>query len=457
MSTDNTTLQYNKLYIFLVIVTVVYLFWQISLCGAILSAETLEDSQRLTDLARLTVGMGTALFVFRTNYTRLKIPIALIIASLLGFGAMTAEDEIVDMFAEHTSGQERNEAKSVQLFNEAHIKGLVTFDNMPTSITDDVIKVKVFSKVLGFSVWKNQDLIKEIFGKRGHVLHAIYGQKLYDKVDMEYDTYVKKFKEHSAKLMEAKQELHSLNFAALAKDLNGQLVAYSACLDASCRQRIVERVQKYIQRNMPDLPFSVRLQDFCKISSGDTVYAMGRPVQGKQERICGVSEQELFSYATQQFDAKLDKAFHDVSVPKDILPKITSGTMLTLEAWRSIWKGHIEEKIAQQEEETFGKPERYGNGGSHAEEGKEYAVSVFLPPIALGFSITVCFLHIASLCSALFKRALPCYLGALSIYVLPAFFAIPIPLQGFAGMYAQWLVFWQSFLFPLGIFRNFIL
>ncbi len=446
----------DKLYAILIICTIIYLFWQISLCGAILAAQTMEASQRLSELAKLTVGFGTALFTFRSIYKKFRLSIAFIIAFVLGFGAMKTEDFLVNHYAEQTNAQERTEAKAIQLFNEAQVHGVISLDNLPQEIVSEPIKLKAFSKVLGFSIWNNTTLASEIFNKKSTILYALYGQELFNKVDKEYDEYINKYLSNIANITNVKQDLARLNFAELSHSLNAELVRYAACASQKCRDKLNTRVQKYVDRNFPHIPLTFNLQDFCKKTSS-TVYVLGKPVAGEAQEVCATSESDLFTYAQEQLSNKIQTKIDDSSIPEHIKSKLLSETMLSLEEWRGVWKEHIDNIMLEREQDEFGNPAQYGDGGSHAEEGKDYAVAIFLPPIALGFSITVSFLHIASLLATATKCVVPSFIAVFSIYLLPALFATSAPLDGFAGIYATWLIFWQGFLFPLGIFKQFIL
>ena len=441
----------------LTVLTVFYLIWQISLSGAILSAKTVEESRRLSDLARLTVGIGTALFIFRVGCQRLRMPLLIPLACLFGFGAMKAEDAIVNHLADRTSAQERIEAKTVLLFNTALNKNLVTLPDMARDIASDPVKVKAFSKVLGLAIWNDAALIAQISEKTSAVLNALYGQEMLDEIDAGYDRYVEGYQRNAEKLRSLQDALTHINFAAAARDLNGQLALYANCGNDACRGEIADRITAHVGKMLPNFPLVIEPEAFCKAVSQSTRYVMGRAVGGTSERVCAASEQTLYDYVMQRVEHEKSAALQGVDVPDSIKPKLLSESMLNLAEWRELWKDRIAVELEKKKALEFGNPEQYGHGGKLAEQGKDYAISVFLPPVALGFSVTVCFLHLASLSATLLRRPKISASAACVVYFSPYFFASGVPLSGVAGLYAKWLVFWQSFLFPFGILKNLIL
>lgn len=58
-----------------------------SISGAILTAQSVESSHRLSELARSTAGFGTALIVFRAVYRRFGRKLVLPVALVAGLGA----------------------------------------------------------------------------------------------------------------------------------------------------------------------------------------------------------------------------------------------------------------------------------------------------------------------------------------------------------------------------------
>ncbi len=447
----------DKILRYLLVITFFYILWQISLCGAILSADNMEDSQRLSELAQWTVGIGMALLIFRSFYKKLRYSIIVPLALLGGFLAMETEDAIVRLFSENASAQERLEAKKVQLFNQALSQGIVSLTALPKSISENPIKVKAFSKVLGFSIWTSPALVQEINAQTKTVLTAVYGQEMYDKIDAEYNTYVRKYNEHSRTFLQTQQNLLSLNFMDIASKLNPQLKSYAACTTEACRAKISRRVQNYFSKHYSQANFSFALEDFCTQENQGGRYVAGKLVSSSSIKVCGTSEQALYDYVQKRLEQTKQDVFSGTDIPQSIKEQLQTGTMFSLEQWRNLWKTHAHERIAAIEKDDFSNAADYADDGKWAQEGKDYAISIFLPPVALGFSITVCFLHLLSLCVALFQRVKIFSILAINIYAAPAFFATGVPLSGFSGIYASWLIFWQSTFFPFGILRHIIL
>lgn len=441
----------------LTVCTLLYLIWQMSLSAAILSAESIETSQRLSDLARLTVGFGTALFVFRVAYARLGYFVAILLALIFGFVAMKTEDAIVNSLADNTSAQARLEAKTIQLFNTALAQGKVTLPDLPGEIATNTVKIKAFAKVLGFAIWNNPVLIREVSAKTSSVLNALYGQEMYHDIDAGYDRYAASFAQAADKVTAMQDALSRINFAAYAHDLNGQLVEYSICNTDACRRKIAERVQQYMTKILPDSQLEIDLNAFCKDMAKPVRYIMGKPILGPTKRICSTSENNLYMYVLRQIEAAIESVFIDLELPEKVKTKILKGSLLSLEEWRNVWEDYVVEEIEKRKIAEFSNPEQYSDTGEFAQKGKAFAVAVFLPPIALGFSVTVCFLHLTSLCATLTRRPRLCCFVASIVYFLPVFFAAPVPIGGLAGVYARWLVFWEGTLFPFGILKCLIL
>lgn len=442
------------LFQWLLVVTALYLVWQISLSGAILTAQNVEQSDRLSELARKTVGFGTALFVFRAAYRRLGWKLVLPLALVAGWGAMWAEDALVNHFADESSAQARLEAKTIQLFTAAMARGKVTLPELPAEIADAPLKAKAFSRVLGFAIWNDPALVRQITDRTDAVLNALYGQELYDRVDAGYDRYHAAYSAGAEKLRAAREALARINFAQYARDLNGQLGPYAACTTDDCRRKIAQRVNAYLHRNLPDLGMELDMEAFCRDERQPARYVMGRAVPGAVVRICSTSEKNLHAWAQERLRSQNFATLPEMAgLPEAVRTRILSGDFLSLDAWRELWKTQIADELSARRQREFGQPEQYADGAALEKEGKAFAISVFLPPVALGFSVTVCFLHLASLCAALTRRPRLCALVAALCYVSPAFFATPVPLSGFAGVYARWLVFWEDALYPLGALR----
>ncbi|MBD5646075.1 MAG: hypothetical protein HDQ89_00080 [Desulfovibrio sp.] len=443
-----------SLFQWLLVVTVVYLLWQVSLSGAILTAQSVEQSDRLSELARRTVGFGTALFVFRAAYRRFGWKLVLPVALVAGWSAMWAEDALVNHFADESSAQARLEAKTIQLFTAAMARGKVTLPELPEAIASAPLKVRAFSRVLGFAIWNDPALVRQITARTDAVLAAIYGQELYDKADAGYDRYLAAWVAGAEKRKAAAEALARINFAQYARDLNGQLGPYAACTTEDCRRKISNRVNNYIRRNLPELGLELDLEAFCREEREPVRYVMGRAVTGAARRVCTTNEKDLYAWLRGRLGGAGGADTPELAdLPAAVRTRILSGDFLSLEAWRELWKTHIEGELSARRQREFGDDAQYADGAPLEKEGKAFAISVFLPPVALGFSVTVCFLHLASLGAALTRRPGLCALVAAVCYVLPAFFATPVPLSGFAGIYARWLVFWEGALYPLGVLR----
>lgn len=441
----------------LLLLTGAYIVWQISLSGAILTAQTMEQSDRLSELARRTVGFGMALFVFRAGYARLGCLRVLPVALFLGWAAMWSEEAIVNHFAEASSAQARVEAKTIQLFNTAFAQGKVTLPGLPASIAEHPARAKAFSRVLSFAIWNDPALIRQIEARTDAMLNALYGQELYDRVDAGYERYRKAFAASAEKLAAMREAVARINFARYARDLNGQLAAYAACRTDDCRNAVNARVTAYLRRSLPELDLPLELETFCRQVRRPDGYVMGRAVPGGTERVCATNEKELHAWVGTQLAAAQRAAIPRLDdLPEALRARILNGEPLRLATWRELWKARIDDEVAQRREAEFGRPERYGRGGAQEKEGRSYAVSVFLPPVALGFSVSVCFLHLGGIFAAFTRRPAVCALAAGLCWALPAFLATPTPLGGFAGIYARWLVFWEGVLYPLGILRPFL-
>lgn len=448
-----------SLFQWLLIITVLYLFWQISLSGAILIADTEDASRRLSELAKLTVGFGTALFVFRATFRKKGWLIALVLSLPLGYGAILLEDTIVNHFAERTTGQERLEARTILLFNTALIKGGAALPDLNKNIADNAVKLAAFTKILGFAIWNNPALMSQIMQMGQSLLVSLHGQQAYDKADREYERYVEAFKASSASREEAERQIKQLNFAAWLSNLNKILAEYAGCIDESCRNRIQSRVDQFVRQGFGNLNLKLKLNDFCRKEKGTGRYHMGKMIDEGEMLLCSSTESEFYNYIMKQIDElKMANAPEELKqLPASISSRILSSTLMCLKDWREMWAKYIDSEFAAKGKKELTDPARFAHGGAEAETGRNYAISVFLPPVALGFSVTVCFLHIASLLSALTRKPKICGLIAAVIYCLPAIFGTATPLSGLAGIYAKWLIAWEGMLYPFGIFRWLIL
>lgn len=448
-------LKHLSLFKWLIILTVLYLFWQISLSGAILIADSEDASHRLSELAKNTVGFGTALFVFRATFRKIKLIIAFILAMVLGWAAIQAEDGIVNYFAKRTTGQERLEARTILLFNTALLKESVTLPDLSEQIAGNPVKLAAFSKILGFAIWNNPTLMSQIMRMGKDLLISLHGQEAYNKADKEYERYVEVFKQSALDREKTEKFIKQANFAAWLSDLNKILVMYAGCTDDSCKNHLQSQVDSYVSRSFGDLGLKLTLDDFCRKESGSSRYYMGKKIESIENLVCSTSEQEFQTYVIKQIDEiKLKNAPDEIkALPHEISSRILSSELIKLDEWRKIWAQYIDSEFASKSEAEFANTDRYAANGADAEAGRNFAISVFLPPVALGFSITVCFLHLASLLSAATHKPLACGIFAATIYLLPVFFGVTTPLSGIAGIYAKWLVSWEGILYPFGIFR----
>lgn len=455
----------------LVAITVVYLFWQISLSGAILTADSPEKSTSLSELAKNTVGFGMFLFVFRlgsvvfSKNSGINIKdstktrwfwILLAISFLSGWVAMTAEDRLVSYFARKTSGQERLEAKKILFFNSAITQNKVRFPDLPKDIQESRVRTLAFVKALGFAIWNNKSLIEEINNLLNPVLNAMYGDKYYSEINREYDEYVKFFNDYWQKKNSFQTAITGVNFAQYAHYLAISLQRYGACVNDECRKKIKDDINLRIRKQFGDLAAEIEFEpeDFCKIEKQQDRYIGGRLAGESVFKICTVSEKELRDYffnfiktKPEGFSAKND------SLPEDIKNSFLDGKALNIKEWRSLFGKNVDREIEKIKATEFGNPKAYEKKGPKETEGEQYAISIFLPPVALGFSIGVCFLHAASLVILFFGHSPLVWLTTACICISPCFLAQSVPLKGSWGIYAKWLVFWEGELYPVGILR----
>ncbi|MDE6734291.1 MAG: hypothetical protein K2J64_02350 [Desulfovibrio sp.] len=446
--------------------TVLYIFWQISLSGAILTAADMETSRRLSSLARWTVGLGGFLFVFRLTWGRpftarlrqarrvLPVGLGLVAGALF----VCAEDAIVDHYAARADAQARMEAKTIQLFGAAFLKGKVRLPDLAAEAAQDPVKARAFLKVLGFAIWSDPTLIAEVNSQRAAILGALQGDAPYRRIDSAYADYAAR----AAAWQNAESQLRRIPYAEWAALLNPVLGQYAACTNDQCRAEISSKVKAYLGRYMQkkglELPLDIDLDAFCE-TRHETRYVMGREVRGGESRTCAASEQSLRGQVDSMARAAMDKALERL---RDLPPAIRSrvadlSSPLSLEAWRALFKSQIDAEIEKRLNAEFGDPARYAEGAPEAAQGRDYAISVFLPPVALGFSVLVCLLHLANVLTMLFRHALLWSAGAAGLCLLPLLFATPVPLSGMAGLYARWLMQWEALLYPFGIFRGLIL
>lgn len=450
----------------LVLITVLYVFWQISLSGAILTARDLATSQRLSSMARYTVGFGGFLFFFRLSWSRKFIArlvygrwlIPLGVGLLAGALFILAEDTLVNHYAARTDGQQRLDARTIQLFNAAFLEGRATLPALASGIASDPIKSRAFLKVLGFAIWNNPQLIAQINSERASLVAAMEGDKLYQQVDEGYATYVKAYGD----MQKLEADLLRIPYAEWATMLNKMLENYSSCSSDACRTEITAIVSRYLagymQRAGLPLELNLNLDAFCH-SEKSSRYVMGRLATGGERRICSATEGDLMAYVDSQVAEARERALATFGeLPATIRERLlNAGDFITLDNWREMFASALDQELANRVAAEFGDPGRYAENGSQAAEGRDLAISIFLPPIALGFSVFVCLLHLANVLTMLFKRPLIWIAGAIVLGALPLAFATAIPLAGFAGVYGRWLVEWESILYPFGIFRSLIL
>lgn len=442
----------------LTFVTLFYLVWQMSLSGAILTATTEEQSQRLSDLARWTVGFGTALLTVRIGYTKGGRPLLVgILALALGYGATRLEDTIVNTMADRTNGEERQDAKAVLLFNRGLAEGKARMTELAPQIAHSQVRLKAFSKVLGFAIWQDPTLMNELRHINEKIFPALFLPHIYAEVDKKYAEYVEVYNKYAPQFQEIKDTLTSTNYAQLFHVLRQQLVQYAQCSGATCQQ-LQSQVDRWLQKN--NMHMTVSLGDFCRNVPSAGVYVMGRSVGTSSQRICSVTEAELYAHAQQSLRAELlaqikEKNTGNISSAK--LEELLDGPGLTLEQWRQRSDPHVQKKLEELREENFRPATAYAKGGPHAEEGRDHSIAVFLPPVALGFSVVVCVLHLTSMTIVLLGHSRLCtILGTLALF-LPALCAASVPVSGFAGIYARWLIFWEAAFYPCGLLRPLIL
>lgn len=435
------------------LVTALYVIWQISLSGAILSASSMEASDRLSSLAQKTVGFGMGLFVFRILYTRLRWYITIPIAISAGFLAMWIEDATVDYFAEETSDKARMDAKKIQIFSWAMLEDKVILSDLESGIRENRIKLKAFAKILGLAIWNSPKLVAQLDASLGPIFNALYGKEAHQNIDAGYARYVEAFKNSQARLGQIQSVLSKINYAQYARDLNRQLGAYAACVSDECRAKIAQRVNGYLEKTLPELDLKLDLEAFCHMERQSGRYVLGRISGVREEKICSTDEKNLHAFIQKNFAQKLKESVNLDEIPSHLRDKILSRELISLSSWREMWKKEINAGIEKRKLEEFADPERYGPAGALAKEGKAYAVSIFLPPVALGFSVTVCFLHLASLGAALTHKPTTCAIIAFICWLAPAVFATPVPISGLGGIYGRWLVFWEGWLYPLGLLR----
>lgn len=232
----------------LIMLTVLYLFWQVSLGGAIPTAETSEKTRPLSDRARYTVGFGMFLFVFRTcrgkfipaltlaETVKQRLFWALLpVSAITGWGAMIAEHSIVNHYADRTSGHDRVDAKLILFFNQAFAAGNVTLPDLPQSIAESRIGSRTFAKMPGFAIRTNPALISQIREQTEAILTSLHGRKWYGKIDSPYDAYQENLKKFAEQLS-AFAILESRNFFEDSVKLNRQLLKFAQCANEQCRK-----------------------------------------------------------------------------------------------------------------------------------------------------------------------------------------------------------------------------
>lgn len=452
---------YHLLHI-LIAITVLYLFWQISLSGAILTANNPEKTRTLSDIARYTVGFGMFLFVFRTccgkffysltvaqSLKKYLFWLIMLFSVLAGWGAMAAEDAIVNHYADRTSGQDRLDAKLILFFNQAFDTGKVSLPDLSSSIADNKIGSRTFAKMLGFAIWTNPALIKQIKSQAALILTAIHGQQWYDKIDNSYDEYINNFKKFSNEFGSF-DILERRNFSRDSSMLNQQLAKFAKCSTEECRDKITDQTKHYIKNNIGNFP--IELTEFCKKIPVER-YVMGKKISDKESLECSVTETELYQWILGKKKEFINKSFEKSGLQEDMLANLDFQKPVSREVWRERFLKNMEKEIKQIERKEFAQPENYGAGGTEEIKGRDYSIAIFLPPIALGFSVTVCFLHLASLVARFTRFSLISYIAAFVIWLSPFFFATAIPLSGFWGEYGRWLIFWEETLYPFGILR----
>lgn len=149
---------------------------------------------------------------------------------------------------------------------------------------------------------------------------------------------------------------------------------------------------------------------------------------------CVANEKALHDWLMEKKNSFMKEAFTKSGLPQDMLANLNPDKPLTRDERRKRFAADMAKEIDTIERGEFGMPERYGQGGKDAVIGRDCAIAIFLPPIALGFSITVCLLHLASFAAKFTNRSAICYGTAFIVWLLPAFFATNIPISGFWGI-----------------------
>lgn len=446
--------------------TLAYIFWQISLSGAILSASDIQSSERLSSLARWTVGLGGFLFTFRVCWGRKFTKrgsqgfwtIPAILGLIIGIAFVWTEDAVVNHFADKADAQSRMDARTIQLFNSAFLQGKAVLPDLPASISENPVMASAFSKVLGFAIWSNPALIKSINDSRQKIITALNAEAAYEKIDAGYNEYISAMD----KVLKANAALRKIPYAEWAEMLNPQLGSYAACISDKCRADIRERISGYLKNYFSKTGFPLDLdfdpENFC-VTRHEKRYAMGREIKGQESRICHASEDSLQKHAEGMLRKALNESLpENAQLPEKIRERLLDvETPLSLDEWRAMFKDAFAEETGRKEKEEFGDPSVFGETGSQAAEGRNLAISIFLPPVALGFSVLVCILHLANIMTMFFGHPVIWTGCGITLAFSPLLFSPGVPLAGFAGYYARWLLEWEAMLYPLGIFRGLII
>lgn len=445
--------------------TLAYVIWQLSLSGAILSAATENQSRSLSDLARITVGLGAGLWVVRLGVAKHCRPVLVgILALVLGWGAMQLEDTIVNACADRTDPGQRRDACAVLLLNKALLEGTAELQTLSDEISSDPTKRRVFAKVLGFAVWRDESLMKEVRYAADKSIDGNALPAIMKEVDTRYERYKKEYEEHADAFKKAERQINTADYAHLLPKLNPQLAKYATCgEDHACKSKIQSNVDRWLQHN--GFNFSLPLEAFCR-QEPVIEYVNARPVTQSYRTVCYAKEEDVVAVLRKELLSKLTSKDLPEGVTEEQLRRGFSDKPFTHAQWRKEAEPRIRQKLSELRREYLPPAEEFAPGGPQEETGRERCIAIFLPPVALGFSLVVCVLHILTTLVMLGrpsqpgsrKRAWIIMGSGFLALLLPAFFGPDIPLEGFAAPYARWLIFWESYLaYPFGILRPLIL
>ena len=446
--------------------TLIYVIWQFSLSSAILMTETVEQSRSLSNIARFTVGLGAALWIFRLgNSKKVKFKIVIIVAILVGYCAMLIEDMIVNSFADRTTGEERRGAAALLIFDNGYKNGLAVFTDLAPEIADSKLRSIIFLKVMSLIIWQDKELRKKIYTiVEKKLFKSLVLEKVITEIDALYDIYANAYNSSNYQQI---RELKHINFYQYVNHLKKYLSRYEKCYDEMCRKSIQDEIEILYRKGK--IPISLPLEAFCQMIPIDR-YVNGRKISVGTRRSCAADERRIALVTEETMREKyIDKIKANAGdllkwvTIEEIERLLSDSHVITPSEWRELplIKKRVDKIIQEELARRLPQADVFGTGGSRAEEGRELCISIFLPPVALGFSLAVCFLHIlTTICLVLSSKrdTVLVFLAGFTTFLLPAYLATSVPIVGFAGAYARWLIFWEVWLVnPLAILRPVIL